>query len=297
MALLAARNTGEATIDNIGNDTWAATGTFPVTTSGTVTSIKVKCSGLTSLGTGNLKARLKRSAAVLGEGQIPDSTIPDIPAPTAWYTITISGSPSITAAENLYVELNAEVTSGVLVINWARQSQPLTHLVELHGTATPPPGKATTPTPTDNQDGLLITGKDNLKQLAWVAPTDETPDYKVYFRSQGGSWVLQETITDDSTSHTLSSDILNTFSYYSIYEWRVDTVGDGGTTTGDTWTFITQQNSQFTNYTRRSDYDEDKIWEPGTGWVAPNTFEYTGGGRYKGRVVVIGHKIIYFGDI
>ena len=109
--------------------------------------------------------------------------------------------------------------------------------------------------------------------------------------------MLQETITDDSTSHTLSSTILDAFSYYSIYEWRVDTRESGLTTTGDTWTFISQESPQYTDYTRRSDYDADKVWQPGIGWVDINTFAYTGGGRFKGRVLVIGHKVIYFGDL
>ncbi len=160
-----------------------------------------------------------------------------------------------------------------------------------------PPGKATTPVPTDDQEDLEITGKDNLKQLTWVTPVGETPDFLVYFRAQGGAWVLQETITDDSTSHTLSTTVLDAFSYYSIYEWRVDTRNDAGTTTGDTWTFITIPSPQFTDYTRKSDYNADQVWQPGTGWVDPNTFEFAGGGSYKERIVVVGHQVIYFGDL
>lgn len=159
------------------------------------------------------------------------------------------------------------------------------------------PGKATTPGPADDQEDLLITGRDRLLRLTWVAPAGETPDYLIYFRAEGGAWVLQETITDDSTSHTLSSGILDAFSYYSIYEWRVDTRENAVTTTGDTWTFITQRSAQFTDYTRRSDYDADKVWQPGTGWVDINTFENVGGGRFKGRVLVVGHKVLYFGDL
>ena len=33
-----------------------------------------------------------------------------------------------------------------------------------------PPGKATTPTPTDDQEDIKITGKDQLKKLQWEAP-------------------------------------------------------------------------------------------------------------------------------
>jgi hypothetical protein len=159
------------------------------------------------------------------------------------------------------------------------------------------PGKATVPVPTDGQEDLLIAGKDRLRVLSWTAPVGEAPDYKVYFRASGGAWILQETITDDSTSHTLSSTVLDALGYYSIYEWRIDSVGYGGTTTGDTWTFITQPSSQYTDYTRRSDYNEDQVWNPGIGWDDINDFEYTGGGRFKGRVLVIGHKVIYFGDL
>ena len=169
------------------------------------------------------------------------------------------------------------------------------------------PGKATDPTPTDDQENLLITGKNQLKQLTWSAPDDETPDYLVYFRAEGGDWVLQETITDDSTEHWFSVDILDAFSYYSIYEWRVDTYSPETelTTTGDTWTFITQGESWFTSYSRRSDYNANKVWQPGTGWVdiadwtdaVGYDFEYTGGGRFKNRVLVIGHKVLYFGSI
>ena len=162
-----------------------------------------------------------------------------------------------------------------------------------------PPTKASNPTPTDDQEDILIAGKDKLTQLTWDVGAGEAPYSLVYFRAQGDSWVLQETITNGSTSHNLSSNILNTLAYYSIYEWRVDTYNPGVelTTTGDTWTFISQQSPQYTDYTRRSDYDEDKVWEPGTGWVDIDSFEYTGGGRFKGRVLVIGHKVLYFGDI
>ena len=163
--------------------------------------------------------------------------------------------------------------------------------------ATVDPGKATTPTPTDDQEGLLIAGKDQLKLLQWEAPSGETPDYLVYFRAEGESWELQETITDDSTEHTLSDAVLDALVYYSIYEWRVDTREGGVTTTGDIWTFISQYSSTFTDFNRRSDYDADQVWQPGVGWVDINSFEFTGGGRYKGRVLVVGHKVIFFGDL
>lgn len=161
------------------------------------------------------------------------------------------------------------------------------------------PGKATTPGPTDDQTNIYIAGSSAISAFTWVAPVGETPDYLVYFRASGGTWALQETITDDSTTHYLSASVRGSLSYYSIYEWRVDT-RDPNTllvTTGDTWTFITQVSPSFTDFTRRSDYDADQVWQPGTGWVDINSFEFTGGGRYKGRIVVVGHQTIYFGDL
>lgn len=208
--------------------------------------------------------------------------------------------PSITqdidiAAQTFTASSSYTITSVVLILFRQTGHTAGTVTVSIKVAATP--GKVTNPTPTDNQEDLLIAGTDQLKQLTWDAPEDETPDYLVYFRAQGGSWVLQETITDDSTTHTLSQAVLDVLDYYSIYEWRVDTRENEVTTTGDTWTFITQYPSSFTTYTRRSDYNANKVWQPGTGWVDIDSFEYTGGGRYKGRVLVIGHKCIYFGDL
>jgi hypothetical protein len=163
------------------------------------------------------------------------------------------------------------------------------------------PGKAWNPSPTDNQENIAIIGRARINTLTWSAPTGETPDYLVYFRAYGGAWALQETITDDSTSHTLSASIRNSLTYYSTYEWRVDTRdvigGDTLTTTGDTWTFISQPEGDWTQFDRPSDYNTDQVWNPGTGWDDINDFEYTGGGRFKGRVLVIGHKVLYFGDL
>jgi hypothetical protein len=121
--------------------------------------------------------------------------------------------------------------------------------------------------------------------------------YKVYFRLAGGSWANVENTFD--TEYTISDEIQATLDYFSTYEWRVDTYDTETelTTTGDTWTFISMRPPSFTEFKRPTGYDEDKVWEPGTGWVDINSLEYTGGGRYKNRVVVVGHGVIYFGDM
>ena len=121
--------------------------------------------------------------------------------------------------------------------------------------------------------------------------------YQIYFRLSGDSWVH----IDDTYDLELAvpSAIQDLLAYFSIYEWRVDTYDDVSelTTTGDTWTFISQQAPfSYTTFNRRSDYNPNKVWQPTVGWVDIDDFEYTGGGRLKNRVVVVGHKVIYFGD-
>ncbi len=120
--------------------------------------------------------------------------------------------------------------------------------------------------------------------------------YQVYLKIPGGNWVNLENTYN--TEITLSDATLALLAYFSIYEWRVDTYDDVTTltTTGDTWTFISQE-APFTIFTRRSDYNPDLVWQPTVGWVNIDDFEYTGGGRYKNRVVVLGHKVVYFGDV
>ena len=122
--------------------------------------------------------------------------------------------------------------------------------------------------------------------------------YQIYFRLSGDSW----THVDDTYDLELAipSAIQDLLDYFSIYEWRVDTYDDVSelTTTGDTWTFITLQTPfSYTTFNRRSDYNPNKVWQPTVGWVDIDDFEYTGGGRLKNRVVVLGHKTIYYGDI
>ena len=121
--------------------------------------------------------------------------------------------------------------------------------------------------------------------------------YQVYFRLSGDSWTFVDNTYDLELA--IPSAIQDLLAYFSIYEWRVDTYDDVSelTTTGDTWTFISQEAPFSLNiFTRRSDYDPDKVWQPTVGWVDIDDFEYTGGGRLKNRVVVLGHKVIYFGD-
>ncbi len=298
VVLLGANNTGDTsqTAINITPST-TGSGNLSITTPGIVSYVKLKMSQNSAIqSNGGHSFELRNAAfAVIATGTFDAlGTVPK-GDPAAWYTINLTGSPLVIINDIVHLVASKDVGTGIL-LQW-RNSSIFPYMLEVWGEEAVTPGKATNPTPTDDQEDIAIAGNLRITTLTWNAPTDETPDYLVYFRASGGAWVLQETITDGSVSHTLSSDILDSLAYYSIYEWRVDTRESGLTTTGDTWTFISQREQQFTDYTRRSDYDADKVWQPGTGWVDINTFTYTGGGRFKGRVLVIGHQVVYFGDI
>ncbi len=57
--------------------------------------------------------------------------------------------------------------------------------------------------------------------------------YEVYFREQGDDWV-QVGEAQAGLSFVLT---FGTLGYNITYEWRIDSVNEFGTTTGDTWSF------------------------------------------------------------
>jgi hypothetical protein len=102
----------------------------------------------------------------------------------------------------------------------------------------PPPDQATTPDPTDTETSVSVT-----KVLGWSAPVAGGPldDYDVYFGTN-------ETAVDTAT--TLDPEFKGnqpgttynpgTMNSLTTYYWRIDTVGDGGTTKGVVWEFTTE---------------------------------------------------------
>lgn len=122
--------------------------------------------------------------------------------------------------------------------------------------------------------------------------------YQTYFKIPGGNWMNVENTY--ATAITIPDAILDVLEHFSVYQWRVDTYDTVSelTTTGDTWTFISSQALFITSYKRRSDYNTDYVWNPTIGdWDDINDFNYTGGGRYKNRIVVVGHGVVYVGDL
>lgn len=119
--------------------------------------------------------------------------------------------------------------------------------------------------------------------------------YQVYLRQQGDNWTHLGNTVD--TEWDISG---YDFDYFTIYQWRVDTYDTETelTTTGDTWTFTSQRSSAFASE-RRSDFDPDLIWsETSEAWYNPNVVDFAvaGGGRYKARLIAVGHNSVYFGD-
>ena len=91
----------------------------------------------------------------------------------------------------------------------------------------PPPGKATDPNPADSATGVDINA-----DLSWTAGS-QTDSHNVYFgtTSPGTFQVNQEDTTWDP----------GTMAENTPYYWRIDEVGGGGTTTGDVWSFTTEE--------------------------------------------------------
>jgi hypothetical protein len=91
-------------------------------------------------------------------------------------------------------------------------------------------GKATVPSPADSATGQ----RNNLPQLSWTqGPGANTEN--VYF-GPTGNMSLVDTLNVTQTFDLSGSLPLD---YNSTYQWRIDSLDDTGTTTGDTWSFTT----------------------------------------------------------
>lgn len=153
------------------------------------------------------------------------------------------------------------------------------------------PAKVANPVPNDNTEGVDLA----LNTLGW-AESDLATEYDFYFREEGDNW---DYVGD---TEELIFDIPIVFSkYFQVYEWRIDAKNQFGITTGDTWSFIIIH-SQLFPYERRSDYsniiDNDLVWDISSqAWTSDFDYLVAGGGRYRNQLVVVGHRVIYFGDI
>jgi len=91
------------------------------------------------------------------------------------------------------------------------------------------PEKAVTPSPANAATGVDIPPS----QLTWVdGGSAET--YNVYFGPSGNMSLVSE--GQAGLTFDLSGQ---SFDYGTTYQWRIDSINDYGTTTGDTWSFTT----------------------------------------------------------
>jgi hypothetical protein len=90
------------------------------------------------------------------------------------------------------------------------------------------PAKATNPDPANSATGVST----NLSGLSWTKGVGATYE-NVYFGPSGN--MSQVEILNTSESFDLSSFLPLT--YGATYDWRIDSVNDQGTTTGDVWSF------------------------------------------------------------
>jgi len=94
------------------------------------------------------------------------------------------------------------------------------------------PDKATSPSPANSATGVSLT----QATLTWTEGVGS--DYEqVYFGPSGDMLLVDDNDTDQSFS--LASYL--PFPYGTTYQWRIDSVNDEGTTTGDVWSFTTME--------------------------------------------------------
>jgi len=89
----------------------------------------------------------------------------------------------------------------------------------------PPPGQASNPTPSNGATGVNVNA-----DLSWTAGSGAT-SHDVYFGQTTSPPFVQNQSGTTFDPGTLAEN--------TTYYWRIDEVGDGGTTTGDTWSFTT----------------------------------------------------------
>ncbi len=100
--------------------------------------------------------------------------------------------------------------------------------VSIRATEPELPGKPTTPSPADSASSITL----DETPLGWV-DGGNTDTFEIYYRAQGGSWVLVG-IAQAGITWAIP---FGSIDYGVTYEWRVDATNTSGTTTGDTWSF------------------------------------------------------------
>jgi hypothetical protein len=150
----------------------------------------------------------------------------------------------------------------------------------------PRAGVATSPTPSDGATSISMT----QSRLYWDAG-DNYQTFDVYIN---GGLVKSDTTHEYFDLDTWGSWPLDA---ETVYTWYIDSKNVHSSQVSDTWTFTTAAEVAAGD-TRPEDYNPDAVWDAiNDVWVTDNSLITTGGGRYQSQIVVVGHKVIYFGSI
>lgn len=120
------------------------------------------------------------------------------------------------------------ISSVILKLSKWPGTTPGTVTVSIRATDTGLPGKPTTPSPANAASDITL----DQTPLGW-ADGGNTDTYEIYYRAQGGDWVLVG-VAQAGLTWTIP---FGSITYETTYEWRIDATNTTGTTTGDTWSF------------------------------------------------------------
>ncbi len=118
MATLASNTPATSVSRTVSGSTWQERASMSVDTTGDVTSITVRLTANSAIGTGNANFRLVRDSVVISTGSKDITTIPDLPTgfPNGIDYVVSMSSVRITAAEVITLEVQREQLSGVIIL-------------------------------------------------------------------------------------------------------------------------------------------------------------------------------------
>ncbi len=237
MATLAFAAPASSVNFTVAGSSWQQAGAVTVDTTGDVTSITVRLTAESSIGTGNVNFRLVRSSIVISTGSKDITSIPDLPTgfPDGIEYVIAMSSVRITVADSLVIEVQKETLSGFVIVQWHGQITPSLQLhIVVTGAELPAPTKANTPAPTNANTSVTL----DQATITWD-DGGGADTFNVYYGTDSGSLTLVSS-AQAGTSFTVTGITDGApYSYLSTRYWRIDSTNNAGTTTGDEWSFIT----------------------------------------------------------
>ncbi len=231
MAILASETPADSIAISI-TTSWNQYASMPVDITGDVTSVTVRLTTLTALGTTDIQFRLVRNFITISTGSKDSSTIPSLPTGSPdgiEYVITMS---SVRIAVGETIQLESRILNGSAAV-WIHGTAPNAHTI-VTGDELSAPTKANTPSPTNANTSVTL----DQAILTWV-DGGGADTFDVYYGTVSGSLTLVSS-AQAGTSFTVTGITDGSpFAYLSTRYWRIDSTNDAGTTTGDEWSFIT----------------------------------------------------------